>query len=349
MLSHKDRVLKAVGHEEPDRVPIDSWFTSPMLRRICELFGARDEDELRVKLDLDVITLQIHVTEGTFGKTVHEDGSFTDEFGIVWRKPDYRDFMPLKHPIKSEDDLDDYEFPVPRAQWRFNVFYKYVDRFGGEHPVFGGIGFTLFERAWLLRGFKNFLLDLLTNAGFAERLLDRIVEYDVELAHGVVKTGVDVFYIGDDYGMQDRLMISPRLWRSLIKPRLKRIIDVARGKGLPVALHSDGNVSAIVPDLIELGVSVLNPVQPLCMDAVELKEKYGDKLCLWGTLDTQYLLPFGSRRDVELEVLNRIKTLGGGGGLILAPVHTALPDVPLENYLTFVEAAKKYGKYPIGS
>lgn len=341
--------MEALAHREPDRVPIDSWFTPPILQKLCNRFGVRDEDELRVKLDLDLITLQVHVTEGTFKKKTRPDGNYEDEFGILWNKPDYRDFLPKQHPIRNPEQLDDFTFPETRSEWRYKVFCDYVEKYGEDFPIFGGIGFTLFERAWVLRGFTALLSDILRNPEFVDRLFDKILEYDIGLAREIVRTGIDVFYVGDDYGAQQGTIISPAQWKRLVKPRLQKLLEVPRSRGLKVALHSCGNITEIVPDLIEAGVDILNPVQSSVLDPVSIKEKFGDRLTLWGSVDTQRTMPFGAPSDVESEVRNRLVTLGPNGGLILAPVHTVMPEVSVENYLAFLDAAKRYGRYPASS
>jgi len=340
-MNHRDRVFAAINFEGPDRVPLDSWFTRPFFRRLCKRFMVNNDIELRRKLGLDLVeTLQIHVTESTFRKKVFPDNTYIDEFGTKWRIHEYVDFIPIHHPIQSYEDLDDFIFPDPDASWRFDIFYETVEKYGDEFFIPGGIGFTLFERAWVLRGFENFLMDFYRNPDFVEKLLDKITEYNVKLAQNIVKTGIDMFYIGDDYGTQQGLIMPPAIWRKFFKPRLEKIFKVAKNRGLPVALHSDGNIYSIIKDLIEIGLDVLNPCMPHALDLHCLHREFGDRLVLWGTLDTQYTLPFGTQDDVAKEVEQRIQKHGKNGGLILAPVHTVLPEVPIENYLTFITVAK---------
>jgi len=327
-MNHRDRVFAAINFEGPDRVPIDSWFTHPFYRRLCDR-----------GLDL-VETLQVHVTDGTFKKKIFPDNTYVDEFGIKWKIHEYVDFIPIHHPIQSYDDLDDFAFPDPEASWRFDIFYETVEKYGDEFFIPGGIGFTLFERAWVLRGFENILMDFYRNPDFVEKLLDKIMEYCIKLAQNIVKTGIDMFYIGDDYGTQQGLIMPPAIWRKYFKPRLKKIFSVAKNKGLPIALHSDGNVYSIIKDLIDIGLDVLNPCMPHALDLNRLQKEFGGCLTLWGTLDTQNTLPFGTKEDVAREVKQRIKEHGQNGGLILAPVHTVLPEVPIENYLMFIKCAR---------
>ena len=156
---------------------------------------------------------------------------------------------------------------------------------------------------------------------------------------------IDFFLLGDDYGTQKGPILNPAIWKKFIKPRLQKLVSYIRSRGIPVALHSCGNVTPLISDFIEIGISILNPVQPRAMDLKFLKKEFGDKLCFFGTIDTQQTLPHGTPRDVESEVRIRIKEMGYNGGLILAPSQDLLPDVPDDNIFAFVNACKKYGSY----
>ncbi len=346
-INHKERVLAAINLEEPDRVPIFSNFTQVFEEQLCKYLGIKDQVTLSKFLDLDCFLLPHEARAIAPGKIIKKkfpDGSFIDEWGIRQKIPGETDFLFLEHPLKNIEDLDNYEFPELPS---INYLKENVRKFGEEYAISGGFGWVFFERAWLLRGFSNFMMDMIMHPSFADKLLDKILSYNMAVAESQCELPIDIFQVGDDYGMQDRLMMSPNLWRKFIKPRLKKLFEIPRTKGLPISLHSDGNISDIVPDLIEIGVTILNPIQPLALDPANIKEKYGNKLTLYGTIDIQRTLPFGTTEDVKNEVITRLKTCGYGGGLILAPTHSVLPDVPAENYLTFIKAAKKYGTYPL--
>ena len=158
---------------------------------------------------------------------------------------------------------------------------------------------------------------------------------------------VDVLVLGDDVSMQTGMIMSPTTWRQWFKGRMKLIIEEARAikPDLPVFYHSDGNPEAIIPDLIGIGVTILNPVQPECIDPVTVKERYGDRLALWGTIGTQTTMPFGTPDDVRAEAKHRIETVGRDGGLVLGPTHSLEPDVPWENIVALYEAIEQYGRY----
>jgi uroporphyrinogen-III decarboxylase len=165
----------------------------------------------------------------------------------------------------------------------------------------------------------------------------------------MVGLGVDVIWIGDDFGMQDGMIISPQLFREFFKPRYAYLFSKWKtlNPNVKIAFHSDGNIFPIIPDLIEVGLDILNPVQPKSMDPAKVKKMYGDKLSFWGPVDIQEVLPFGTPQDVANEVKLRLRTVGKGGGLIIAPAHNIQSQVPLENILAFYETAKTFGRYPL--
>ncbi|MGC8874540.1 MAG: uroporphyrinogen decarboxylase family protein, partial [Chloroflexia bacterium] len=197
---------------------------------------------------------------------------------------------------------------------------------------------TTFETAWALRGYEQLLIDLIEDPDRAEHILDIPFHYHLTAARKLVELGVDMIWIGDDVGAQDRMLISPRMWRRFLKPRMATFIATLKGirPEVKVAYHSDGYIYPIIPDLIEIGLDVLNPVQPRCMDPEQLKKEFGTRLSFWGSLDEQHTLPFGTPEDVKAEVLARLKTLGKGGGLILGPTHHVQLDTPLENFWAMV-------------
>ena len=150
--------------------------------------------------------------------------------------------------------------------------------------------------------------------------------------------GVDMIWTGDDVGSQNQMMISPKMWRKYFKPRMGEFVSELKviNPAVKVAYHSDGNVEPILPELVEIGIDILNPVQPACMDPAKIKQEYGDKLCFWGTIDEQQTLPFGTPHDVANEVRLRLESVGFDGGLILAPTHHVQLDTPLENFWAMV-------------
>ena len=191
------------------------------------------------------------------------------------------------------------------------------------------------------------MIDLMINKEFAKALLDKITEIHSGKARKFAEAGADVVMLGDDIATQRDMMMNPNLWRQMIKPHLAEVIKSAKTakNDILVLYHSDGNIKKVIPDLIEIGVDILNPVQPECMDPIEIKEMYGNRLSFWGTLGTQAILPFGTPTEVKEECKKMIEKVGDGGGLLLAPTHVIEPEVPWENLIAFLEAVGEFGKY----
>lgn len=181
-------------------------------------------------------------------------------------------------------------------------------------------------------------MDFVLNPDLAEKILDIPFHYHLTAAKKLVEMGVDMIWTGDDVGTQSTMMISPKLWRRFFKPRMAEFIAALKkiNPGVKVAYHSDGMIYPIIPDLIEIGVDVLNPIQPACMNPERVKKEFGNKLCFWGSIDEQYTLPFGSPAEVEHEIRSRLKTLGKNGGLIIGPTHHVQLDTPMENFWAMV-------------
>jgi uroporphyrinogen decarboxylase len=211
----------------------------------------------------------------------------------------------------------------------------------GAPPHLGG---KLFEAAYRLRGFQRFLLDLATSEPWVHYLLDQLTELLVHNVRLLAHAGVDVLLLDDDVAMPTGLVISPAMWRHFLKPRYTRAIRAARevAPDIVVFYHSDGDFSALLPDLIDVGVQVINPVQPDCMDALAIKRAFGDRLALWGTVRTANLWVRGTPDQIRREVKHRVETLGPEG-LLLAPTYD-LDDVPFANIAAFCEAADTYGR-----
>ncbi len=260
----------------------------------------------------------------------------------------------MVHPLRNArhaGDIEAYPWPDVTAPYRRQAAVEAIDALHERDlaamlwpPINGG---TFFEAAWRLRGFERFLSDMVEDQELAEALLDRVGQPALENARFAAVSGADILLTGDDVGMQDRMLISPKMWRRWLKPRMAALISAAKqiNPHLLVFYHSDGYMEPIVPDLIEIGVDVLNPVQPECMDPVRLKKQYGRQLSFWGTVGTQSTMPFGTPAAVRALVQERIATLGAGGGLLLAPTHRLQADVPWENIEAFFAAVDEYGRY----
>jgi uroporphyrinogen-III decarboxylase len=242
------------------------------------------------------------------------------------------------HPLADDRAIDSYRPPDPNRAELYVEAERMIREFKREYWIVGVTVTTVFETAWALRGYEKTLMDLVADPDFAERLLDIPFRYHLTAAERLARMGVDMIWIGDDVGTQNRMLMSPATWRRFFKPRMATLISTLKrvNPEVQIAYHSDGVITPIIPDLIEIGLDVLNPVQPRSMDPEQLKKEFGERLCFWGSMDEQYTLPFGTPAEVEAEVLKRLKTLGRSGGLILGPTHHVQLDTPLENFWAMV-------------
>ena len=354
-MNPKTRLMMALDHKEPDRVPLDLWFTSEVEDRLSAEFDGLRGAELRVALGHDLVM----TSSPNIGASYELPGTpeeYVCEWGVRWKwvtnPAGGRYTEAVGHPLAGHQDLASYRMPDPLGQSCQPIYQEareLVERYGRTHAIFGSLYQTIFEAAWLLRGLERLLMDLAINKDFAHELFERLTAYSLVAGKEMVAQGIDVLWLGDDFGTQRTMLISPKMWREFIKPRYARLITAfkAQNPNLKIAYHCDGFFEPIIPELIEIGLDVLNPVQPLSMDPAEIKRKYGRKLSFWGTVDTQRTFPFGSPEDVSSEVRERLRTVAPGGGLILCSSHRVQPDASIENIEAFYRTAREYGAYPI--
>ncbi len=379
-LTSRERVLRALEHEEPDRVPIDIGGYISTIRTIkayenlkrylgfpegnFKIFHAEHmfiDDFVVKRLHADILYVRPKPLKDRYkrypGKIVE------DEWGIKFHKSAdslYYDLHepPLKEPHKEV--IEEYEWPDPHDPVRYEGLEKEAKKLYettdycivADHltPLFGE---GLLERAWYLRGFQEFLLDMVLHPDFVEAFLKKL--HQIQIAHfGEVldRIGdyVQIAEVMSDYGMQDRMIFSPKFYRKFFKPFDAKLIKFIKKKAdVKVLYHTCGSIYPIIPDYIENGVDILNPIQPRAKDmqAARLKKEFGDKLCFHGGFDIQQILPYGTTEEVVEEAKRLIRELAPGGGYIFAPAHCIQPDVPPENIVTMYDAAFKYGTYPL--
>ncbi len=354
-MNSRERILTALNHEEPDRVPVDLWFTSEVETLISPEFGGLRGVELRVALGHDLI-MTSSPNIGASYEVPDTAPEYVCEWGVRWRWVTNAEgghyTETVSHPLAGARDLSDYRMPDPLGSSMQPIYQEVADlvqRYGQTHAIFGSLYQTIFEAAWLLRGLENLLLDMATNKGFAHELFERLTEYSLIAGREMIAQGIDALWLGDDFGTQRAMLISPQMWREFIKERYARLIATykAQNPALKIAYHSDGYIEPIIPDLIEIGLDILNPVQPLSMNPADIKRRYGQHLVFWGTVDVQHTFPFGRPEDVTNEVIDRLRTVAPGGGLILCSAHRVQPGTPLANVMAYYKAAREFGRYPI--
>jgi uroporphyrinogen decarboxylase len=268
------------------------------------------------------------------------------EWGILGSPGETAHFQEMLHPMEkftSPEQYATYPWPDLLEDYRWDGMTERVQAIKDWDLVCSAsMQMTIFEISWYLRGMETFMEDLISGEEMALALLDKVTDLRIGMAARYASAGADILMLGDDVATQLDMMISPGLWRDTLKPRLARVVRAAKEikPDLLVFYHGDGNMERIIPDMIEIGVDVLNPIQPECMDPVKLKERFGDSLSFWGCIGTQTTMPFGKPDDVKRVVGNLIETVGKGGGLFLAPTHVLEPEVPWENVQAFLDAVQ---------
>jgi len=332
-LTPKERMRRALEYQPVDRLPTQINYTPAMGQRLAAHLGVTP-DELPARLDNHFLRLDL-----SYEHRVSPDGQIAFDWWGVGFDTGQEGYFAAVHPLAGSKDLDAFPWPDPSAPGLLDKAAETLKKDGGQHFVAPNFGFALFERAWTLRGFDTFLLDMALDPGFAEELLERITEIQLVLIRRTLDLGIDGGYFGDDYGAQHNLLFSPKMWRQMIKPRLARMFTPLREAGLPVILHSDGQIADILPDLVEIGLTAYNPVQPEVVDHAWLRDAFDQRLAYYGGVSTQTVLPEGSPREVERAVADCAAVLAPEHtGLLLAPSHRLMTDISMENVEALLEA-----------
>ena len=252
----------------------------------------------------------------------------------------------MHHPLKGADlnEILDYPYPsVPADEFeKLKIRIKELNNKG--LAAFGFMQMTVWEASWYLRSMDELMIDMMMGDDKATALLDKITDFAVDKAVTYVKAGADILSLGDDIGTQSSIMIDIPFWEQWLKPRLSKVIDSAREINPDVLIfyHSCGHITPFIDQLIEVGVDVLNPIQPESMNFNDINDKYGDRVSFWGTLGTQQLLPFGTKQEVYDTAIDRLKRCGSKGGIVLGPTHLVEPEVPWENLKAIADAANDF-------
>ena len=330
-MTRREVMRQVLEGRKPPYVPWSFGFTCEAREKLQRHFGAADLDPFLGNHD-------VGLGNGIGFFADIGNGCVRDVFGVVWDRSVDRDIGIVKGCVLPEPTLAGYEFPNPRDPRFFEDIPGKLLAFGDRFRVFQ-IGFSLYERAWTLRGMEELLLDFHEHPQFVRDVLNAIADYNIAQVQEALRYDIDGIYFGDDWGQQQGLQMGPELWREFILPALRRMYGAVRAAGKFVCIHSCGDVDELFDDLVAAGVNCFNPFQPEVMDTTALLKRYRGRLAFYGGLSTQRILPYGTPDDVRAES-RRLLELGREGGYIFAPAHSVEGDVPLENMLAFIEVAQ---------
>jgi uroporphyrinogen decarboxylase len=335
-MTNRERVIASFEHRQPDRTPYAIGLTQKSLAAMKAHFGSDDFLKL-----IDNAIAGVGPRPGPLDQWLSET-LWQDEFGVQWDRSIDRDIGNVCNCVLPERSLAPLALPDPRDPAKWEGFAESVSaaRASGHFVQFG-IGFSLFERAWTLRGMENLFLDMVEAPEFVDELLEVICDYNVALVEQAVQHDIDAIHFGDDWGSQRGLLMGPRLWERFLKPRLARMYGAGKQAGKYVTIHSCGKVQELFPQLIEIGLDCFNPFQPEVMDPYEMKRLHGDRLSFWGGISTQQLLPYGTPAEVRAEAKRMMQEVGKDGGLILAPAHGIPGDAKPENIMALIETVNE--------
>lgn len=342
-MNSKERVQTALNFEKPDRTPFFASFVPEIEQRLRKQLNISELDT-GVALGNDMVKCCAGLEMSFYGKPEPE---YTDAWGIRWRyvKNDSGVYTEItEHPLAGNlNKLDSFDIPDPNENSQYDDFRKKKKLYGDEKWMIGSSQISIFEACWYLRGLDTFMTDMILQPEYAEALMDKVMQFPLNAAKKYIELGADMVWFGDDVAMQTGMMMSVDMWQKFFKPRYAHLFAECKKANpkIKIAYHSCGQCSEILDDMIEIGLDVLNPIQPMAIDPFETKKRYGTRLALFGGLCVQNTLPYGSIEDVRGAITKLISELGKGGGYILAPAHHIQADTSIENIKTFYETAMK--------
>ncbi len=326
-----ERTIAAINHQNTDIVPYNMYFTSQQHEKMAEYFS-----------DPHFIDKIGNHSEGSYYSGYKSEislgsGYWKDDFGVVWnRNGTDKDIGVIDGIVLKNPSMEGYEFPELDEKRFRNELQELIDKADDKFKI-AGIGYSLFERAWSLRGMENILMDMILEPKFVDQLFDAITEFNIKIIDIALEYDINCFHFGDDWGQQKGMIMGPINWRKFIKPRMKIMYEKIKSRGIIVSQHSCGDIREVLPDLIDIGLDIFRTFQPEIYDLKNIKAEYGNDITFWGGISTQSLLPFESPVTIKKVVLETIDIMSKSGGYVLAPTHAIAGDVPIENIVALID------------
>ena len=351
MPTKRENLKKTLRREGFESVPVDFWFCESQIRDFRERFGHEDYETWfnlsHRRIEMEVKKNYTNGFDLYKRETLPEDTQF-EEYGIGHSKGSELAFhmTRMHHPLRGADlnEIIDYPYPTVDQKGREKMASEVVRLHERGLASLAFMQMTVWEASWYLRSMEDMMMDMMMEDDRAPALLDRITEFACDKAKAYAEAGVDILSLGDDIGAQHSILIDVGLWEKWLKPRLAKVIDTARSirPDILIFYHSCGFIIPFIEQLVEVGVDILNPIQPECMEFDQVHDLVGDRVSFWGTIGTQQVLPFGSPEQVRKESLSRLQKCGEKGGICLGPTHMVEPEVPWENLLAIKETVAEF-------
>lgn len=343
-MNSRERVIASLSFEQPDRPPVFATYV-PEVERMLRHTGINSYDA-GIALGNDMVKSCVGLETSFYGNPYPE---YTDKWGIGW-KYSHNSFGVfteiVHHPLAGDmDRLHQFRIPDPLEETQYDDFRMKKRLYGDKKYIIGSCQISIFEACWYLRGLEQFMMDMMLEPDYAGALMDKVMQFPLKASKKFVELGADMVWFGDDVSTQTGMMISVELWRKYLKPRYATLFAECKkaNPNIKIAYHSCGNCKEILNDMIEIGLDVLNPIQPMAIDPFEVKKKFGKRLVMFGGICIQDLMPCGSPQQIQAMVRKMKEECGTGGGYICAPAHHIQADTCMDNIMAFYNEGLKPG------
>ncbi len=337
-MNSRERVIKALNLEEPDRVPFMDFVDTAVKRQIMGTDDI-DEAEFAQKIGMDAIYFADYAMP-IFCKSHSQEASDPKAFGLTGETEFIGEGL-----IRTEEDLVKIVLPDPRDESYYDPAKRFMEQYHDAGlAIYAGLRpFGMFNTIYSMP-MTDFAMALYDNMKLINTMMDIFTEWNLTVLEKIQSLGIDFITAYNDMAWKEGPLVSPQTFRAVFLPKMKIVAEAIK---VPWAFHSDGDLTKVMDDLLTLGMNCVNPFEPPCMDLKVAKEKWGDRICLWGNIDLVQTLPYGTVEEVEAEVKQRIKDAGAGGGYICATANSVTGWCKIENVFAMTNAVKKYGNYPL--